>query len=65
MNKLSYLWKYWIKPMITITDPNSATGLRLRAGKLIEDGADPEGGVVKYLLKRAKIKERKADEKTG
>ena len=40
--KLKYIWKYYIKPIITFTDPYSPKGLRLRVEKLKED--DNYGG---------------------
>lgn len=35
--RFRYFWKYWIKPVLTLTDPNSENGIKLRIEKLKED----------------------------
>jgi len=37
VNKIKYYWKYWIKPVITLMNPNSEEGIKLRIEKLEED----------------------------
>ena len=52
-------WKKALKDWIFrfTHSPNSAAGLRHRAQKLIDEGADPNNPYVTMLLKRAKLQE--------
>ena len=37
VNRLKYLWKYYLQPVLKGTDPNSEDGIKLRMSKLQKD----------------------------